>query len=145
MHPEKIIHSIPNKNVKKSVPCTGEIQYDSEYKFKDKSVGTTTIFLDPLVKYHKENKEIEKHGYKFYKIDKLTLLIYNSIRKINPIFYKNHIQKPMLMTKILQLIDMNLDDFIQWVCDFNCVKQPCYCKIENPVCRYVCYILCSRL
>ena len=51
----------------------------------------------------------------------------------------------MLMTEILQLIDMNLDHFKHWGCDFNCVKQPCYCKNNNPGFKYVCYILYSRL
>ena len=34
----------------------------------------------------------------------------------------------MFLTKILQLIDKNLDNFKHWGCDFNCAKQQCYCK-----------------
>ena len=45
----------------------------------------------------------------------------------------------MLMTKIFQLVDKKLDKFKHWACDFKCVKQPCFCKKNNPVCRYVCY------
>ena len=47
----------------------------------------------------------------------------------------------MLMSKILQLIDKNLENFKHWGCDFNCVKQPCYCKNNHPVWRNVCYKL----
>ena len=69
-------------------------------------------------------------------MDKLAIQTYNSIKNFNPIFYENHIRKPMLMTKILQLIHKNLDNFEHWCCDFKCVKQTCFCKINNPVCRY---------
>ena len=47
----------------------------------------------------------------------------------------------MLLSKILQLIDKNLDNFKHWGCDFLCVKIPCNCEITNPVCRYVSYKL----
>ena len=30
----------------------------------------------------------------------------------------------MLMNKIIQLIDKNIDNFKHWGCDFICVKQP---------------------
>ena len=50
----------------------------------------------------------------------------------------------MFITKILQLIDKNLDNFEQWGTDIKCVKFPCYCKIINPVCRYVCYKFYSQ-
>ena len=49
----------------------------------------------------------------------------------------------MLMNKILQLIDKNHDKFKHCGFEFNCVKQPCYCEKNNPVCRYVCYELYS--
>ena len=49
----------------------------------------------------------------------------------------------MFMTKILQLIDKNLDTSKHWGYDFNCVKQPCNCEKNNPVTRYVCYKLYS--
>ena len=52
--------------------------------------------------------------------------------------YKNHIPKSMLATKILQLIDKNLDNFKHWGCDFKRVKSPCYCKNKDPITRYVC-------
>ena len=47
----------------------------------------------------------------------------------------------MLATKILQMNDKNLDNFKHWVCDFNCVKQPCNCENIDLVTRYVCYKL----
>ena len=47
----------------------------------------------------------------------------------------------MFATKIIQRIDKNRDNFKHWGCDFNCVKRSCYCKNNNPLCRYVCYRL----
>ena len=49
----------------------------------------------------------------------------------------------MFITKILQLIDRNLSNFKHWGCNFNCVKSPCNCENNSPVCRYVCYKLYS--
>ena len=147
MYPEKIIDSILNEHVKKFVPYSGECEYQLDYrsKDKDKPLGVATIYLPPQIKNHKKIKELEKDGYKFHKIDKLTLITYNSIKQFNPIFYRDHIPKPMLMNKILQLIDRNLDNFKQWGCDFNCVNQPCNCENNNPVTRYVCYKLYSEV
>ena len=31
----------------------------------------------------------------------------------------------MFLTKLLQLVDKNLDNFENWGCNFNCVKQAC--------------------
>ena len=88
MYPEKIIHSMINDHVKKFVPYTGECEYQLDYrsKNKDKPLGVATIYHPPLIKNLKKSKEVEKVGYKFYKIDKLTLMTYNSIEKFNPIF-----------------------------------------------------------
>ena len=36
------------------------------------------------------------------------------------------VPKPMLMTKVLQLIDRNPYSFKDWRCESNCVKSPCY-------------------
>ena len=47
------------------------------------------------------------------------------------------------MTKILQLIDKNLDNFKDWGCDFNCLEQPWLGESKDPVSRYVCYKLYS--
>ena len=49
-------------------------------------------------------------------------------------------QKPMLMTKTLQLIDKNFDKFRNWVCSTSISTAVCYCRNTNPVARYVCYI-----
>ena len=70
-------------------------------------------------------------------MDKLTLITNSFIKQFTPIFYKTHIPKSMFATKILQLIDKNPDSFKHWVCDFNCVNQPCICENNNPVTRYV--------
>ena len=140
MYPEKIILSMIDEHVKKFVPCSGECQYQLIYRSKDKDKmwGVATIYHQTLIKNHKKKiKELEKNGYKFFKNDKLTLITYNSIKKFNPIFYRNHMPKPTLATKILQLIDKNLDNFKHWGCNFNSVKQPCNCENNIPVTRYV--------
>ena len=116
MHPEKLIISIINEHVKKIVPYSGECEYQLDYrsKDKDKPLGVATVYLPPQIKNHKKIKELEKDGYIFHKIDELTLITYISIKKFKPIFYKNHIPKPMFITNILQLIDKNLDNFKHW-------------------------------
>ena len=63
---------------------------------------------------------------------------YNSKKKFNPFFDNNHIPKPMLLTKILKLIDLNPDNFKDWGCKSNCVKSPCYFKYNDPVTIHVC-------
>ena len=49
----------------------------------------------------------------------------------------------MFISIILQQTDKNLDNFKHWECYFSCVKQPCNCENNNPVTRYICYILYS--
>ena len=73
---------------------------------------------------------MEQDGYKFRKHDKVTFITHNTIKKFNPIFYRNHIPKPMFMTKILQLTDKDLDNFKHWGCNFNCLEQPWCCEIK---------------
>ena len=143
-YPKNIITTILYKHTKMFVPYTSECEYRLDYRCKDKPWGVATIYLDPLFKNHKKKiKELEKDGYKFHKIGKLTISTYNSIKKFNPIFYRYHIPKPMLMSKILELIDKNLDNFKHWGCDFNCLEQPWNCEIKNPITTFVCYKLYS--
>ena len=65
------------------------------------------------------------------KNDKLTVITYKSIKTFNPLFYKNHIQKPMFITEILHFIDRNPDNFEHWASNFICVKSPCYCEKKS--------------
>ena len=95
------------------------------------------------LKIIKKIKELEKDGEKFHKIDKLTISTYNSMKKFNPIFYRDHIPKSMFINKILQLIDKDLENFKHWGCEFNCLEEPWKCRNNNPVTRYVCYKLYS--
>ena len=99
-------HSTKNELVKKFAPCSGKCEYQLHYRSKDKDKpwSEATIFHQFSNKNHKKDKNSEKDGCKIYKIDKLTLITYNSIKIFKPIFY-NHMPKPMLATKILQLID----------------------------------------
>ena len=96
-----------------------------------------------MIKTHKKIKELEKDGYKFHKIDKLTISTYNSIKNFNPIFYRDDIPKSMFINKILQLIDKDINNFKHWGCDFNCLEETWKCQNSNPVIKYVCYKLYS--
>ena len=144
-YPKKIISLILYNHTKRFVPYTSECEYRLDYRCKDKPWSVATIYLDPLFKNHKQIIELERDGYKFHKNDKLTISTYNSIKKFNPIFYRDHIPKSMFIKKILQLIDKNLDIFKQWGCDFNCIEQPWKCKNNNPVTKSVCYKLYSQV
>ena len=142
-YPKNIITTILYKHTKMFVPYTCECEYRLDYRCKDKPWGVATIYLDPLFKNHKKIKELEKDGFNFHKIDKLTISTYKSIKKFNRIIYRDHIPKPMLMRKILELIDKNLDNFKHWGCDFSCLEQPWSCEIKNPITTFVCYKLYS--
>ena len=66
-----------------------------------------------------------------------------TLLKISIQYFLKPYTKPMLLTRLLQLIDKNLDFFKDWGCDFNCLNQPWCCKNKDPVSRYVCYKLYS--
>ena len=83
---------------------------------KIKSLGIATIYHPTQVKNHKKIIKIDKVGYIFDKIVKLTIFTNNSIRKLNPISYKNCIQKPMPMTKTSKLNNRNPDSFKNLEC-----------------------------
>ena len=143
MYPKKVITHMLYKHIKMFVPYTSECEYCLDYRCKDKPWGVASIYLDPLIKPNKKIKELEKDGYNFRNFDKLTIITYNSIKKFNPIFYRDHIPKSMFINKILQLIDKDLNNFRHWGCEFNCLEQPWLCGNTNPVNKYVCYKLYS--
>ena len=138
MYPKKIITSLLYKHIQMFVPYTSECEYRLDYGCKVKPWGVATIYIDPLIKPNKKIRELEKDGYKFRKIDKLTISTYNTIKKFNPIFYTDYLPKSMFINKILQLIDKHLDIFKRWGCDFNCLEEPWNCVNANLVTRYVC-------
>ena len=88
MYPEKIFNYVLEKHVKKFVPYSGECEYRLDFRniYKNKPWGVATIYLDPLIRNHKEIKKLEKAGYLFHKHDKVTLITYDSIKTFNPIF-----------------------------------------------------------
>ena len=143
MYPKTIFAEILCKHAKMFVPYTAECEYQLDYICKDKGWGIATIYLDPLIRSNRKIKELERDGYKFRKIDKLTITTYNSIGKFHPKFFRDRVPKSMLLNKILQLIDKNLNNFKHWGCEFNCVDQPYKCENNNPVTRHVCYKLYS--
>ena len=110
-----------------------------------KPYGVGSMYIDPLIKPNKKIRELEKDGYKFHKIDKLTISTYNTIKKFNPIVHRDHIPKSMFINKILQLIDKDINNFKHWGCDFSCYEQPWKCRNNNPVTKYVCYKLYHTL
>ena len=119
---------------------SAECQYDLEFKCKKKPCGMATIYPAIQLENNQEIRKLEENGYKFNKIFKLTVITYNSIKNINPIFYKNHIPKPMSITnKILQLIDRNPGNFKDWACGLYCKERLGSCDNTDPVSRYVCY------
>ena len=140
MYPENVINFSSEKHAKTFVPYTAECENQLHFRTKveDKPIDVATI-IDPFeVKKHTKIQKVEEDGYKFYKIDKISIITYNSIKKLNTIFYKNHVEKPMFMTKIIHLIDKNPDNFKDWGCQFNCFNHPSYCK-TIPVSRYAWY------
>ena len=145
MYPKTIITSTIDKHLQIFDFFICECIYQLYYKCKDKCLGVATIYQDPLNKTHKKIKELEKDGYKFHKIFKLTITTYNSVKNFNPIFYRGHIPKSMFISKIVQLINKDVNNFKHWACDFNCIKDPWTCHNTNPVTRFVCYKLYNTL
>ena len=148
MYPEKLIRKILLKHQEKFVRYVAECEYEIVLRNEqDNKIWESnfTIYLTPQVKNHRKIKELEYNGYKFHKIDVLTITVYNSIKDSHPIFYKKHIPKPMIATKMLQLIDKNFDNFKHLACEYSCLdlNRIRNCKNTNPVTRNICYKLYS--
>ena len=97
--------SILDKHAKMFVTYTADCEYELDFrtKDKDKPFGVATIYHPTQVKNHNEIRNFENDGYNFYKIDKLKIITYNSIRKLKQIFYRNHVPKLMLMTRFFTI------------------------------------------
>ena len=148
MYPEKLIRKILLKHQEKFVRYAAECEYEIVFRNEQENEiweKYFTIYLPPQVKNHRKIKELEYNGYKFYKIDILTITVYNSIKDFHPIFYKKYIPKPMIATKILQQIDKNFDKFKHLACEYNCLDLDRIrnCKNTNPITRYICCNLYS--
>ena len=148
MYPEKFITRIFSKHKEKFFRYAAECEYEIVLRNEqDNKIweNNFSIYLPPQVENHRKIMELEYNGYKFYKIDVLTITIYNSIKDFDPIFYKNYIPKPMIATKILQQIDKNFDNFKHLACEYNCLdlNRIRICENTIPVTRYVCYKLYS--
>ena len=148
MYPEKLIRTILLKHQEKFVRYAAECEYEIVLRNEhDNKIweNNFSIHLPPQIKNHRKIKELECNGYKFHKIDIITITVYNSIKDFHPIFYKKFIPKPMIATKILQQIDKIFDSFKHLACEYNCLdlNQIRNCKNTSPVTRYICYKLYS--
>ena len=144
MYPEKLIRTIILKHKEKFVHYAAECEYEIVLKNKQHNKiweNNYSIYLPPQIKTHRKIKELEYNGYKFHKIDTLTISVYNSIKDFHPIFYKKYIPKPMLATKLLYQIDKNFDNFKHLACEYDCldIDRIGNCKNTNPITRYICY------
>ena len=130
-----------DEHVKKFVPNSAECEYHIYFRAeeKDKPLGTATNYHPTQVKIYEEIEEFGKDRYIFYGIDKLTIITFNSIKNFNPNIYEKFISKPMLMNRMLVLIDKNPDGLKVWGCNKISIKSPCYCKNNDPATRYVWY------
>ena len=150
MYPEKLIRTILLKHLENFVRCASECEYEIVLRNeKDNKIweDNYSIYLPTQVKDHKKIKELEYNNYKFHKIDVLTITVYNSIKDFHPIFYKKYIPKPMITTKILYQIYKNFDNFKHLACEYTCldINRIRNCKNTNPVSRYICYNLYSKI
>ena len=148
MYPEKLIRTIILKHKEKFVRYAAECRYEIVFRNEQKNKiceNNFIINLPPQIKNHRKIKKLKYNGYKFHKIDILTITVYNFIKDFHPIFYKKFIPKPMLVTKMLQQIDRNFDRFKHLACEYNCLEldRVRNCKNTNPVTRYICYKLYS--
>ena len=148
MYPEKLIRTIILKHKEKFVHYAAECEYEIVLRNKHNNKiceNNFSLYLPPQIKTHRKIKELEYNGYKFHKIDTLTITVYNSIKDFHPMFYKKFILKPMIATKLLYQIDKNFDSFKHLACEYNCLdlNQTRNCKNTNPVTRYICYKLYS--
>ena len=121
-----------------------EYQLDFRTKDKDKPLVVATIYHPSQHMNSNKIIKFEKDGYRRYKIDKLTIFTFNSIKKLSLRIYKKYVPKPFLLTKILQMNDKDPDNFEKCGCKINFVEFPCYCKNDNLLFRYVCYILYTK-
>ena len=103
MYPEKLVRTISLEHKENLVRYAAESEYEIASRNEENNKiweSNVTIYLPPQIKNHRKIKELEYNVYKFFKIDILTITVYNSIKDFHAIFYKKQIPKPMIATKI---------------------------------------------
>ena len=65
--------------------------------------------------YHYEDFYWEIHS-----INEIDIITQNLIKNIHPIFYKIWIPKPMMVRKLLLMIDRDFEKYTHWGCRINC-------------------------
>ena len=98
-----------------------ECDYQLDFRTKDEEKPLIVATIYHPSQHMNPNKIIkfEKDGYRLYKIDKVTIFTFNSIKKLNLRIYKKYVPKPFLLTKILQMNDKDPDNFEKCGCKIN--------------------------
>ena len=70
------------------MPYAAEWEFQLEFRSKDrdKPIVVATTYHPTQEKNHNKIRKLVRNGYKFYKIDKVTITTCNSKKKVNPIF-----------------------------------------------------------
>ena len=93
---------------------------------------TTTIYYPPHIKTDSQIEENENRGYKFWMITKRNTIFHNSIKDLNPEFYKRYLPKPMYIDNLLEWIDSNQNQFLEFAeLRNNPVQSYIYRKLEQ--------------
>ena len=91
--------------------------------------------------YHYEDFDREIHS-----INEIDIITQNNIKNIHIIFYKIWAPKPMMVRKLLLMIDRDFEKNTQWDCRINCFYEPKLCrKRKNQIKIYVCAKLSSTI
>ena len=125
LYPQKINYSMLEEHKIFFLTYSAKREYQIFIRANDKLIGLGSIHLK--VKENDKIKSFQKDGYKFLKIDFLTITTYNTIKNINPEHYKKYVPKPMLTTKLFEIIEENPNTFRQYACNINCPKSPYLC------------------
>ena len=91
--------------------------------------------------YHYEDFDWEIHS-----INAIDIITQNNIKNIHPVFYKMRPPKPMMVRKVLLMIDRDFEKYTHWGCRINCFYEPKLCRNRNnQVKRYVCAKIFSTI
>ena len=124
-YPKSLIIKTLTEHQKKYINFITFVEYYSEFLYDN------TVNEILLIDTHCENnrakiKSIEDTGYQFSRHRKITIITYNSIRDLNPLFYVRKLPKQMVENTLLNLTDTNPELFRNKSQNYN-----------NPLSNYV--------